>query len=264
MILNTKKWEGSMRSILSWLIDNTTFLLHWINNSTTFLLHWISNNPTVAPIIVTIVTGMMTLFVQQWSLKKQLKIFQRQTTASEIQTAILLEDKKARDLGPYLQLNAQFMPQEYQGTSENTVRLCVGNLTKKDVMIRSIRISKNSPFKFVKNACHFVDWKIQGSNEHLIFNKTSSKHISLCPEKIKSNADKEYALNFFIVPAARSTCFDLIITCRSFLTCRKPSSRNIANFTLEHTSIVNPEETFTVHFWASWPRSKDTHIDIVF
>ncbi|AQX30173.1 hypothetical protein BscR1v2_002180 [Bartonella schoenbuchensis R1] len=126
------------------------------------------------------------------------------------------------------------MPQEYQGTSENTVRLCVGNLTKKDVMIRSIRISKNSPFKFVKNACHFVDWKIQGSNEHLIFNKTSSKHISLCPEKIKSNADKEYALNFFIVPAARSTCFDLIITCRSVV-----ASLHAVSLVLEISPILH-------------------------
>ncbi|AQX21149.1 hypothetical protein Bcsk_004910 [Bartonella sp. CDC_skunk] len=84
-----------------WVVDEIIFLLHWINDSAVFLLHWINNNLTIAPIIATIVAGMVTLFVQQRSLKKQLKIFQRQTIASETQTAILLEDKKAWDLGPY-------------------------------------------------------------------------------------------------------------------------------------------------------------------
>ncbi|WP_375668695.1 MULTISPECIES: hypothetical protein [unclassified Bartonella] len=251
---DSKKVGGVMMQ--EWVVDKVVFLLHRINDSAVFLLHWISDNLTIAPIIATIVTGMVTLFVQQRSLKKQLKIFQRQTIASEIQTAILLEDKKVRDLGPYLKLKAIFLPQEYKGTSHVKVKLCIKNLTTQDMMIKNIRISKNSPFKFVKNACPFTQWKFDSSEGHLVIKRTTPKLIALCPENIKSNASSEYALNFFIISAKRCTFLDFMITCR------KPNSRNIANFTLEHTSIVNPEETFTVHFWASYPRLKETYYEV--
>ncbi|WP_375612044.1 MULTISPECIES: hypothetical protein [unclassified Bartonella] len=248
---DSKKLGGVMMQ--EWVVDKVVFLLHRINDSAVFLLHWISDNLTIAPIIATIVTGMVTLFVQQRSLKKQLKIFQRQTIASETQTAILLEDKKARDLGPYLKLKAVFFPQKYEGTLRVRVKLCIKNLTREDIMIRNIRISKKSPFKFVKNACPFVRWPSKTSGEHLVIKRTTPKLIALCPQNIKSNASSEFALNFFIIRAKCYTFLDFIISCR------KPNSRNIANFTLDHTSIVNPEETFTVHFWASYPRSKDTY-----
>lgn len=239
--------------VQKWIVDNVIFLWHWINDGVVFLLQWISDNSTIAPIIATIVTGMVTLFVQQGNLKKQLKIIQRQAIASETQTALLLEDKRARDLGPYLELKAAFIPQEYKGASQVIVKLCIKNLTTRDMMIRNIRISKNSPFKFTKNACSFTRWKFKSPKKHLVIKRTTPKLIALCPKNIKSNASSEYALNFFIISARRCTFLDFIITCR------KPNSRNIANFTLEHTSIVNPEETFTVHFWASYPRSKETY-----
>ncbi|WP_455482535.1 hypothetical protein V4P56_02710 [Bartonella sp. B35(2025)] len=60
-----------------WIIDNAIFLLHQINDGASI----------VAPVIITMATGVLALFVQQRSLKKQLKIIQRQTIASETQTA---------------------------------------------------------------------------------------------------------------------------------------------------------------------------------
>ncbi|WP_244427660.1 hypothetical protein [Bartonella australis] len=238
------------------IIDNAIFLLHWINDDAVFLLRWISNNPTVAPIIVTIVTGIVALFVQKRSFKKQLKILQRQTIASETQAAILLEDKKARDLGPYLTLMAIFIPPKYEASSTVKVRLYIRNLTKRDIMIRNIRISKKSPFKFIKNACSVLSYKSDIRNEPFITKRTTPKLLATCPQHMKSNSSLEYALNFFIISAQNITVLDFMTTCR------KPSSRNIANFTLEHTSIINPDETRTVHFWASWPRSKDTYREI--
>ncbi|WP_244427643.1 hypothetical protein [Bartonella queenslandensis] len=249
---DSKKVGGVMMQ--EWIVENAIFLLHWINDNAVFLLRWIRNNPTIAPIIATIVTGMVALFVQQRSLKKQLKIFKRQTIASETQTAILLEDKKARDLGPYLRLKAIFIPQKYEASSTVKVGLYIKNLTRKDIMIRNIRISKRSPFKFIKNACSVLSYKSDiRSEQPFITKRTAPKLIATGPKNIKSNSSLEYALNFFIIPAGGITCLDFMITCR------KPSSRNIANFTLEHTSIINPEETRTVHFWASWPRSKATY-----
>nr|WP_275064946.1 MULTISPECIES: hypothetical protein [unclassified Bartonella] len=136
--------------------------------------------------------------------------------------------------------------------------LKITNLTKRDIVIRNIKISEKCSFKFLEDACPFTNCRSDLSKDSVvIIKRTTPKRISLDPKEIKSNATVELALNLFLIPASEY----IVLYFRLSLSASEYNGHGIVNCTLEYTSPDNPDELIIARFWASEPRFKAPEIN---